>query len=167
MHMKSFGAGRKHARGRPLLRPKSDFRQNSLVTSDKFTENSAMTLRMDCARENLHAGNPGALYLRARPVCFCQFACRNTWICDSLRQRAQFIIARSQCISCRLAHAQPQTCFAFIHISLFKSVTCLARNPRVREKDLDCNKDRHPERQPNVAPLSPPAMSILPGASCQ
>src|SRR5437773_2232718 len=78
MHMKSFGAGSKHARGRPLLRPKSDFRQDSFVTSDKFTENSAMTLGMDRARENFHAGDPGALYLRPRSVCLCQFADRNT-----------------------------------------------------------------------------------------
>jgi hypothetical protein len=78
MHMKSFGAARKHARGRPLLRPKSDFRQDSFVTPDKFTENSAMTLGMDCARENFHARDPGAFYLCPRPVCLRQFAGRNT-----------------------------------------------------------------------------------------
>src|SRR5207302_7007453 len=44
MHMKPLRALCKHARGRPLLRPKSDFRQHSLVASDKLAENSAMTL---------------------------------------------------------------------------------------------------------------------------
>src|SRR6266481_7073841 len=122
MDMKSFCAECKHARSRPLLRPKSNFRQDSLVTADKFTKNSAMTLGMDRARKNFHAGNPRALYLRPRPVRLCQFAGRNTCVRDSLRQRAQFIIARTQCISRRLAHAQPQTCFAFVHISLFKGL---------------------------------------------
>src|SRR4029077_1794240 len=84
VHMKSFGARRKHARGRPLLRPKSDFRQDSLVAADKLAENAAMTLRMNCARENFHAGDPGALYLRARPVCPYQLARRNTRLRDSL-----------------------------------------------------------------------------------
>src|SRR6266478_6827906 len=107
MDMKSLCAVCKHARGRPLLRPKSNFRQYSLVTADKFTKNSAMTLGMDRARKNFHAGNPGALYLRPRPVRLCQFAGRNTCVRGSLRQRAQFIIARTQCISSRLAHAQP------------------------------------------------------------
>ena len=78
MHMKSLGAGCKHACGRPLLRPKSDLRQDSFVTSDKFTENSAMTLRMNFSWKNFHARNPDALYVRPRPVRLCQFADRNT-----------------------------------------------------------------------------------------
>ena len=36
--MKSLRALCKHARGRPLLRPKSDFRQHSLIAAAKFTE---------------------------------------------------------------------------------------------------------------------------------
>ncbi len=66
---------------------------------------------------------------------------------DSLRQRAQFIIARGQCISCRLAHARPQICFALIHFDFLKPLICLTRNRRVREKDLDCNKDRAAKRR--------------------
>src|SRR4029077_9471137 len=69
MYMKSLRALCKHARGRPLLRPKSDFRQHSLIAAAKFTENSAMTLRMNFSWKNFHARDPGALYLWPRAVC--------------------------------------------------------------------------------------------------
>src|SRR4029453_14464405 len=64
MHMKSFCAMCKHARGRPLLRPKPNLPQNSVLTPHKFTENSAVMLRMDCARKNFHAWNPNAFHFR-------------------------------------------------------------------------------------------------------
>ena len=70
MHMKSLRALCKHARGRPLLWPKSDFRQDSLIAPAKFAENSTMTLRMNFSWKNFHAGDPGALYLWPRPVCY-------------------------------------------------------------------------------------------------
>src|SRR5512132_2019938 len=69
MHMKSLRALCKHARGRPLLWPKSDFRQHSLIAAAKFTENSAMTLRMNFSWKNFHARNPRALYLWPGTVC--------------------------------------------------------------------------------------------------
>src|SRR5947208_7747379 len=87
-----------------------------------------MTLRMNCARENFNAGDPGALYLRPRPVCPYQLARRNTRLRDSLRQGAHFIIARSQCISCRPAHAKPQD-------SLLMRCTYLHGNDAIQDKN--------------------------------
>src|SRR6266487_1836923 len=152
MHMKSFCAVRKHARGRPLLRPKSDLRQYSLVTPDKFTKSSAVTLGMDCARKDLYAGDPDTLYLRLGPVCHGQCARINTRMRDSLRQRARFIIARSERISRRIAHARPQIRFAFVHVDL-KPLICLTRNRHVREKDLYCSRGRIREHLASVRRL--------------
>src|SRR6266487_517774 len=156
MHMKSFCAVRKHARGRPLLRPKSDLRQYSLVTPDKFTKSSAVTLGMDCARKNLYAGDPDTLYLRLGPVCHGQCARINTRMRDSFRQRARFIIARSERISRCIAHARPQICFAFIHVDLLKPLIRLTKNPLFCEKDSDYNRDRAPISPASVPGSLPP-----------
>src|SRR4029450_9671715 len=108
MHRKSFGAMCKHARGRPLFRPKTNLPQNSLVTPHKFTENSAVTLRMDCARKNLHAWNPNTFYIRFGSIRRGKFACVDPGARDPLRERASFIIACSECISRRITRARPQ-----------------------------------------------------------
>ena len=145
-----LGAMRKHPRGRPLLRPKTNLRQNSLVTPYKFTENSTVTLWMDCARKNLHAWNPNAFRFRFGSVCRGQLARMDAGVRDSLRERASFIIACSECISRRITHARPQIRFPFIHVDFLKPLTCLTRNRRVREKDLGCSRDHAAKRLASV-----------------
>src|SRR5258708_21652576 len=68
MNMKTLGAAAKHARGRPLSRPKSNLRQNSLIAADKFTKNPAIALWMDLPQKNFHARNPGLLRVRLPAV---------------------------------------------------------------------------------------------------
>src|SRR5947208_764374 len=149
MHMKTFCGPREHPRRRPLLWPKTNLPQNSLVTPHKFTEKSAVTLRKDCARKNLHAWNPNAFHFRFGSVCSGKLACIDTRARDPLGERASLIIARRECISRCITRAHPQIRFALVHVEFLKPLTCLTRNRPVREKDLDCNKDRGAKRQPN------------------
>src|SRR6266496_5025108 len=115
VHMKPFGAVCKHARSRPLLRPKSDLRQNSIVTSDKFTENSAMTLRMDCARENFHARDPGFLDLPLAAVRRHKFAGIHTSSRKFLCERCGAIVTRPKRILSAGFDALPKIFFALAH----------------------------------------------------
>ena len=145
MHVKTFCGLRKHARCRPLLRPKADLRKNPFIPPDKFAEKSAMTLRMDFSRKNFHSGNPRFLNLGILPFCSCKLACFDTSLRKFLPKRFNAIITSAQCVLRTRIDALPQILFSLVHFDTNCGFTCLARNRRVREKDLDCNKDPAPQ----------------------
>ena len=66
MNVKTFRGLREHPRGRPLRGPETDPREQAFIAPDKFAERAAMPLRINRARKNLHAGNPGFANLRRR-----------------------------------------------------------------------------------------------------
>ena len=113
------------------------FASTPFVAAAKFTENSAMTLRMNFSWKNFHAGNPRALYLLASnglplPVRWQS----NTGIARSLRQRACFIISLSRWrfVASSLTPG-PQISGSLCSCQSFQDCLLLARNPRVRERN--------------------------------
>jgi hypothetical protein len=142
MHMKSLRALCKHARGRPLLRPEANPRENPFVAPHKFAEAPTVTLRMNFSWKNFHARNPRALYLWPRTVCRRELAGINTGIRDALRQRACLIIARSEGVSRFIAQAGPQVRVVSVHVDLLKPLIANEKSARSREKFGPMHKSR-------------------------
>src|SRR5207249_1784789 len=115
MHVKTFCGLRKHARCRPLLRPKADLRKNPFVAPDKFGEKSAMTLWMDFSRKNFHPGNPRFLNLGILSFRSGKLACLDASIRKFLPERFNAIIAGAQCALCTSIDALPQILFSLVH----------------------------------------------------
>src|SRR5690348_8719996 len=97
MDMKSLCALCKHARGRPLLRPKSDFRQSSLVAPHKFAEAPTMPLRVNLSRENFHPRYPDFFDLALILVGGYEFARIHPALRQLLREQCHAIITRREC----------------------------------------------------------------------
>src|SRR5207249_6738014 len=144
MHVKTFCGLRKHARCRPLLRPKANLRKNPFVPPDKFTERSAMTLRMDFSRKNFHPGNPRFLNLGSLSFRSGKLACLDASLRKFLPERFNAIITGVQCALCTSIDALPQILLRLVHSDTNCGFTCITKNRGVRERDLDCNKDSGP-----------------------
>src|SRR5438067_902665 len=81
-------------------------------------------------------------------------------VCSQEHPTARFVAAKSPLYNgAESKHfvpprSRPATNWFRFYSSVFSRANCLARNPRVREKDLDCNKDRAPKRSPNAVARS-------------
>src|ERR1700716_883351 len=130
MNMKTFGAAAKHARRRPLRRPKSNLRDNSLIAPDKFTEKPAMALRMDFPRKDFHAWNPDLLRIRLPTVDPGQLASIDSALRETLRRRPRLIIARSESALRGITQSSPQ--IFLIHVK--SGQLPKEKSARVRER---------------------------------
>ena len=65
MNVKALRSPREHARRRPLPRPHADRVQRPLALPREFAEKTAVPLRKNTPRKNLHAWNPRSVEFRA------------------------------------------------------------------------------------------------------
>src|SRR5262245_56905054 len=116
MHVETVGRKREHARRRPLLRPKADPRENSLLASHKFAKEPAASLWINFSRENFYARYPGFLDLALVLVGSQKLACINASLRQLLRERCGTIITRCQCLLSSRIDALPKVVFSFVHL---------------------------------------------------
>src|SRR6266404_52442 len=118
MNMKSFCAAREHAGRCPLLRPKADFSEDSFIATDKFAENTAVALRIDGSRKNLHPGNPGFFYLRLASIVGRELAGIDSAVRQPLRKGSRFVIAGGQRRLRCSVQSDPQILITLAHVDL-------------------------------------------------
>src|SRR5438270_5391193 len=97
-----------------------------------------MALKMDCARENLHAGNPNVSEFR--PTSRSDLAGVDADSPKSFRKGCRVVIAHAERAGSAGLKATPHIFVGFFSHS--RVVTSLARSRLVREKDLDYNTGR-------------------------
>jgi len=164
VHMKSLALYATCARP-TIVSAKIDFAR-LLIAADK---SSPKTPRCRCdeffVEKFQHPGIQRALSW-PRSVCHCQFAAGmlNTRLGAA---KSQFVIARSQCISCRLVHTQPKFVCS-IHVGLSKAFTCLARISAFARKICIVIRIAIQDASPTLAHNRFALASTLSGcASCQ
>src|SRR5450755_1821529 len=116
--MKTFRRLREHARGRPLLRPEANLRENSFVAPHKFTERTAITLRMNLSGENFDPRNPGLADLLLAPVGGGELTCFDSYVGEQLRKGLRAVVTRDERGACFLAQSLPGLFVVLAHVDL-------------------------------------------------
>jgi hypothetical protein len=135
--MEAFCCVCKHARSRPLLRPKPNAREDAVISPHKFAKESPVTLRVNFSSENLHARDPSFLNVALISVRDDKFARAHTAVRELLSKRPGAIVTGVEFVSGTGVDTLPQISFSLGHLFQFGGFTCLARNRRVREKNLE------------------------------
>src|SRR5205809_5127198 len=103
-------------------------------------------LRVNFSSENLHTWDPGFVNVALVSIRGDKFARLQASLRKLLSERRGAIVTSVKIVSGTGLDTLPEIFFALGHLFQFGGSICLARNRRVREKDLDCNKDRAAER---------------------
>ena len=125
-----------------MFRPKANFGEDSFVATDKFAEDTAVSLGMNCSTKNLHPWNPDFFNVRFASVCGREFSGIDSGGGHLLRERTCLVVARGERSLGGTAQPRPSFPFTLVHVDLTKQFNCLTKNRRAREKDLDCNRGR-------------------------